>query len=388
MKKILILIVIYLAFISLGLPDSILGAGWPSMFKELGVPAHYAGIVFMIIAAGTVTSSLVSAKLIRRFGVAQITSFSVALTAIALLGFSISEHFIYLCLLAVPLGLGAGCVDAALNNYVALHYHAKHMNWLHCFWGIGASIGPIIMGTYLASGNTWHMGYQTIGLIQVGLVFLLLLSIPFWIRNQKVDSDEERTTSISYSNLIKVPGLKDALITFFCYCTIEATFGLWGASYLVFERNYQTDEAAKLVSLYYGGITLGRFGAGFITNMLSNKQLVYFGQGIILIGVTLIILPYEFTLVAGYLVIGLGCAPIFPALLHETPRNFGKEKSQTVMGVEMASAYIGMTLMPMLFGKISSELNFSYLPIFIIIILTVMLYFNRRLNNKVHKYHV
>jgi fucose permease len=352
MKKKLLLVVIYLAFISLGLPDSLLGPAWPTMFRDLHVPVHFAGILSMIVAGGTVVSSLFSGRIINRFGVASVTTFSVLMTALALLGFSQSQHFTYLCLLAIPLGLGAGCVDAALNNYVALHYKAKHMNWLHCFWGIGAAIGPIIMSKYLASGGSWTEGYFSVGGIQVALVVILFISTPFWIGNVgETQTKEAAESKISFGTLIGISGVKQALVVFFCYCTIEATFGLWGASYLVFNRGFEPDDAAKLVSLYYGGITLGRFVSGFITEKLNNRQLVYTGQAIIALGLIVILLPFKGTLLLGFFLVGLGCAPIFPSLLHETPRNFGEKYSQAIMGIQMASAYIGIMLMPLLFGE-------------------------------------
>ncbi|MBE7178468.1 MAG: MFS transporter [Mucilaginibacter polytrichastri] len=387
MKKTLLLIVIYLAFISLGLPDSLLGSAWPSMYKALQAPAYFAGIISMIVAGGTVVSSLFSAKLIRRFGVPAITTFSVFLTAMALLGFSFSQHFIFLCLLAVPLGLGAGCVDAALNNYVALHYAARHMNWLHCFWGVGAAIGPVIMARYLALGKSWTSGYFTVGWIQIGLVIILLLSLPLWVKKSAKSADgEEHADAASFKTLIKIPGLKHALIIFFCYCTIEATFGLWGASYLVFVRNFKTDDAARLVSLYYAGITVGRFISGLMTARLNNRQLVYTGQGIILLGIIVLMLPYNELLLPGFFLIGLGCAPIFPSLLHETPRNFDEKHSQAIMGIQMASAYVGITLMPLMFGKLASFTGYSALLVFLAVVLALMVWMTARLNGKVGEF--
>lgn len=382
----LLLVVIYLAFISLGLPDSLLGAAWPTMYISLAVPVQYAGIISMIVAAGTVVSSLFSSIFIRRFGVAVITTASVLLTALALLGFAYSHHFVFLCLLAVPLGLGAGSVDAALNNYVALHYQAKHMNWLHCFWGIGAAIGPMIMSAYLANGQPWTKGYQTIGWIQVFLVVLLFLSFPLWVKNKKPenagDKHEQKT---SFKTLMAIPGLKYVLVVFFCYCTIEATFGLWGASYLVFVKNFTPEAAARVVSFFYIGITVGRFASGFITTRFNNRQMVYAGQCIIVIGLIILLLPFNNFLLPGYFLVGLGCAPVFPALLHETPRNFGEQHSQTIMGVQMASAYIGITLMPLLFGELASRLGYSFFLWFIGIILIVKVYMNHTLNGVVSK---
>lgn len=384
MRKILLLIVIYLAFISLGLPDSLLGSAWPAMHGELDVPISYAGIIAMIVAAGTVISSLFSAPFINRFGVAKVTTISVLMTALALLGFSYFGNFIFLCLLAVPLGLGAGCVDVALNNYVALHYKARHMNWLHCFWGVGAAIGPLIMANYLEQGQSWSSGYNTVGWIQIALFVILLVSFPLWIRkNSKQNRNSPSEKKTSFNTLLKIPGVKQVLIVFFCYCTIEASFGLWGASFLVYSRSFEPDHAAKLVSIYYLGITLGRFISGLLTQKLNNKQLVYCGQGLIILGIIVLFLPFEATLLAGFLLIGLGCAPIFPGLLHNTPENFGKKYSQNIMGMQMASAYIGITLMPLFFGKLASFLGYSSLLWFIGIVLLIQIYMTIDLNKRV-----
>ena len=365
-KKLLLLLVIYIAFISLGLPDSLLGSGWPAMHRALAVPLHYAGVLSMIVAAGTVVSSLFSERIINRYGIPYVTTASVLMTALALLGFSISSHFSYLCLLAIPLGLGAGCVDAALNNYVALHYAARHMNWLHCFWGVGASMGPIIMANSLAAGKSWSTGYMTVGIIQISLVLLLIVSIPLWIKDQNSSSQKgEETNNQSYRKLISSRGLKEALIVFFCYCTIEATFGIWGASYLVKVRGFATDSGAAMTSLFYGGITVGRLISGFLAGMLNNKQLIWLGYILIFAGLLSINLPYDITLFVGFLLVGLGCAPVFPSLLHETPRNFGEDNAQAIMGIQMACAYIGITFMPLLFGQLSKQLDYSIFPWFL-----------------------
>ncbi|OYX22842.1 MAG: MFS transporter [Algoriphagus sp. 32-45-6] len=383
-QKSLLLAVIYLTFISLGLPDSLLGAAWPAMFEGLNIPIDYAGIISMIVAAGTVVSSLFSGKVIQSFGVAAVTTFSVLMTALALMGFSLSGEFLYLCLLAIPLGLGAGAVDSALNNYVALHHEARHMNWLHSFWGVGAAIGPMIMAGHLVSGASWTKGYETVAWIQLGLVMILVLSLPLWVRNKRRQeaNSEEKSPSL-FTMLQTFPGLKPALMVFFCYCTIEATFGLWGASYLVFEKGYEADQAARLTSLYFLGITIGRFFSGFLTAHFSNKQLVYLGQGVIGLGLGLLFLPFSFTTISGFLLVGLGCAPIFPSLLHETPVNFGEKNSQFIMGIQMASAYVGITLMPFLFGKIAFFTGYGFLLGFLGIFLVLIFTMTRTMNQKV-----
>lgn len=380
MKKRILLLVIYLAFISLGLPDSLLGSAWPAMFEDLGVPLDYAGIISMIVAAGTVVSSLFSGKIIDKFGVPAVTTFSVFMTAAALMGFSYSHQFYFLCLLAIPLGLGAGSVDAALNNYVALNYKAKHMNWLHSFWGVGAAIGPIIMAGYLAKGASWTNGYNTIAWIQIGLVVILLASMPLWVRSKNPHAEEDEKPQNHLALINSIPGLKPALLLFFCYCTIEASFGLWGASYLVFERGFEAEQAARFVSLYYLGITIGRFLSGFLTHFFTNRQLVYLGQGVIALGLIMLFLPIEFLILPGFLLIGLGCAPIFPSLLHETPVNFGEKQSQAIMGMQMASAYVGITLMPFLFGKIATMTGYSFLLAFLGIFLILLFVLTRAVN--------
>jgi fucose permease len=362
----LLLILIYLAFISLGLPDSLLGSAWPSMYGTLGVPLHYAGYIAMIIAGGTVVSSIFSERVIRRLGTGLVTAISVFMTAAALIGFSLSHTVIGLCFCAIPLGLGAGSVDAALNNYVALHYKARHMSWLHCFWGVGASAGPLIMAAYLTKGSPWNLGYRTVGVIQFCLVVLLFVSLPLWGKHT-VEAAQEQKRSMGYRELFRIPGVKQVLVTFFCYCSIEQITGLWGSSYLVRAKNISPDIAARWIALYFGGITAGRFISGFLTIKLNNRQMVRLGQGLIACGIVTLLLPINSTiaLLLGFFIIGLGCAPIYPSLIHETPKNFGSEYSQTIIGIQMATAYIGITLMPPLFGWIASHTTFSIFPVFI-----------------------
>jgi len=370
---IILLIIIYFSFISLGLPDSLLGSAWPSMYIVLNVPLHYAGFISMIVTGGSVFSSIFSEKIIKRFGTGIVTAASVFLTAAALIGFSVSGSFFMLCLYAVPLGLGAGSVDAALNNYVALHYKSRHMSWLHCFWGIGASAGPLLMSYFLIQKNSWSLGYRTIGIIQLCLVLLLFISLPLWKKNPMPEA-EAKNESIKFSKLIKIAGVKEALLAFFCYCTIELTTGLWGASFLVIEKGISPETAAKWISIYYIGITLGRFISGFITIKLNNKKMIRLGQIIMGSGIIVMILPFgNITLLPGLFMIGLGCAPIFPSLIHATPDNFGREYSQAIMGLQVAGAYIGSTLMPPAFGWLASLLGFSIFPIFIGLVLVIMI---------------
>lgn len=383
----LLLVIIYIAFISLGLPDSILGSAWPSMYGELNVPVSYAGIVSMIIAGGTIVSSLFSDRLIRRLGTGVVTVISVAMTAIALMGFSYSHSFLLLCLWSIPYGLGAGSVDAALNNFVALHYKSKHMSWLHCFWGIGATAGPYIMGLCLTGGLPWNSGYQTIGIIQIVLVVCLLLSLPVWkLKEASSENAESGQSSISLKETVKLPGAKPILVAFFCYCALEATTGLWASSYLVLYKGLSTQTAAKWASLFYLGITAGRFISGFITDKLGDKNMVRLGQAIALLGVVMLLIPNGMLsggtalTLPGLVAIGLGCAPIYPCLLHETPVNFGARNSQAIMGMQMACAYVGSTFMPPVFGLLAEHVNVALYPVYLIFFVILMFAMVEKMN--------
>ncbi|HEX2926270.1 MAG TPA: MFS transporter [Ruminiclostridium sp.] len=378
----LLLLIIYMSFISLGLPDSLLGSAWPAIRADLALPVSYAGILSFIITGGTIISSFLSEKVIRRFGTGAVTAVSVTMTAVALIGFSISSGFVWLCLLAVPLGLGAGSVDAALNNFVAIHYKASHMSWLHCFWGVGATAGPVIMAFFLTGEGGWRMGYRTIGIIQVCLIIILFISLPLWKKaGSEANSVEQRLQSKSLVDILRISGAKPALATFFCYCAFEAAAGLWGSSYLVINRGIAPNTAAKWISLFYFGITLGRFLSGFVTMKLSNRSLVRIGETIIAVGLICILLPMDdILLTSGFILIGVGCAPIFPCMLHETPNRFGKDLSQAFMGIQMAFAYIGSTLMPPLFGLIAQNLSFAAYPFFLMAILAIMAISNEKTN--------
>jgi fucose permease len=337
----------------------------------------------MIIAGGTVVSSILSERVIRRFGTSAVTTASVLTTAVALLGFSASHGFMALCLYAIPLGLGAGSVDAALNNYVALHYKARQMSWLHCFWGIGASIGPLIMSAFLIHKNSWNLGYLAIGIIQVCLVALLFISTPLW-RDKKIDETAMKNEPIKFAQLFRIAGVKQALVAFFCYCSIETTAGLWGGSYLVLAKGIAPEIAAQWTALYYVGITVGRFIAGFVTIKLNGRRMIRLGQGLIACGLVVLVLPFgKALLLPGLFIIGLGCAPIYPNLIHQTPENFGKEYSQAVIGIQMASAYLGTTLTPPVFGRIATIINFNVFPVFIGIMLALKIIMTEALNRKI-----
>ena len=367
----LLLPVVYLAFISLGLPDALLGSAWPSMYTELGASLSWAGIVSMIISVGTIVSALCSERLNLRLGTGGVTFLSVMLTAVALLGFSLSTSFWQLCLWAVPYGLGAGSVDAALNNYVALHYESRHMSWLHCMWGVGASIGPVIMGRALA-GGTWQGGYRTIALLQFALTAVLLLSLRLWKRPQaNVEGADFKPHPIP--ELLRRPGVPQVLLCFFCYSALEATAGMWAASYCTLVRGIDAETAARWASLFYVGITIGRGVCGFLTMKISDQNMIRLGQALIAAGVVLILAPLgQGTLFAGLITVGLGCAPIYPSIIHETPVNFGRDVSMSMTGLQMATAYVGSCLMPPLFGLLAQYVTPTLYPWFLALILALM----------------
>lgn len=368
----LLLAVIYLSFISLGLPDSLLGSAWPVMYGELGVPVSYAGIISMIIALGTILSSLESDRLTGKLGAGKVTAISVAMTAVALLGFSYSHSFLALCLWAVPYGLGAGSVDAALNNYVALHYASRHMSWLHCMWGVGASTGPYIMGYAMTSGGNWHVGYGYIGMFQIVLTIILIFSLPLW-KNRQVEKDEVKAKALKLSEVFKISGAKEIMITFFCYCALEQTTGLWASSYLTLHKGISIDKAARFAAIFYIGITIGRAVSGFVTMKLNDTAMIRLGEVIAFFGILILMFSFKESIsLAGLVIIGFGCAPIYPCIIHSTPALFGAEKSQAIIGVQMASAYIGTLLMPPIFGFIAEHINISLYPFFLLIMLILM----------------
>lgn len=381
----LLLIIIYFAFISLGLPDSLLGSIWPIAHRELGVPLAWSGPIFMIISLDTVVSSLLSDRLTRRLGAGLVTVLSVALTALSLFGFGISTSYWMLCLWAVPYGLGAGSIDAALNNYVALHFKSRHMSWLHCMWGIGASAGPYIMSMILTQGGTWHQGYQTISLIQLILTAVVMLSLPLW-KKQRLLADANTTNSnspshaLSLREIFALRGAKEVMITFFAYCALEQTAGLWASSYLSNFRGIDPVTAAGYASLFYLGITGGRAISGFITFLLNDSQMIRLGQGIAALGLLLLLFaPVDALSLAGLVITGLGCAPIYPSIIHSTPAHFGTDKSQAVIGVQMASAYLGNVFMPPLFGLIARYTSIALFPVYLILLLILMIIMHERL---------
>ena len=386
----LLLAVIYLAFISLGLPDALLGSGWPTMYTQLQVPFSYAGIISMIISAGTIVSSFFSDRLTRKFGAGLVTAVSVLLTAGALFGFSVSGSFYLLCIMAIPYGLGAGAVDAALNNYVALHYSSRHMSWLHCFWGVGAAASPYIMGFCLGKGLGWNRGYFSVSMIQIVITAILFISLPLW--KPRTDEKEEGTEperaeaapskALSLREILRIKGAPYILITFCAYSAMETTTGLWASSYLVQYLLMEPERAAKFASFFYLGITVGRFLCGFVADKMGDKALIRLGSGIVGAGILLVLLPFQVTTPAllGLVVIGFGCAPIYPAIIHSTPFYFGKENSQALIGIQMACAYIGSTFMPPLFGTLATGIGIWLYPVFLLVFEVLMVLTSEKLN--------
>lgn len=383
----LLLAIIYIAFISLGLPDSLLGAAWPVMHEDLRAPLSYAGIISMIIAFGTVVLSLQSDRLTIWLGTGKVTAISVAMTAAALLGFSASSEFWMLCLWAIPYGLGAGGVDAALNNYVALHYRSWHMSWLHCMWGVGAATGPYIMGMALEMGTGWPAGYHIIAVMQVVLTIILFASLPLWKeRKDEVQADSgHKRKPLSLREIFWIPGAREILVAFFCYSAVEQTCGLWASSFLNLSKGISAEQAASFGAMFFIGITVGRAINGFFAMRMHDESMIRMGQVLILLGIVTVMLPAgDAVALAGLILIGLGCAPIYPCIIHSTPTHFGKEKSQAIIGVQMAAAYIGTMLMPPLFGILANHLSISLLPIYLLVLLAIMAFMHERFIQKTH----
>lgn len=380
----LLLAIIYISFISLGLPDGLLGSAWPSMYEGFGVPVSYAGIVTMIISGGTILSALLSERTVNRLGTGLVTAISVAMTACALFCFSLCGQYWQLCLCAVPYGLGAGGVDAALNNFVAVHYKSRHMSWLHCFWGVGCSAGPYIMSYCLTNGLTWNKGYFTVFIIQLVLTAILVFSLPLWKKKAEEKAPaaaEKKPERLGIRKTLAIKGVKETVTAFLCYCAIEQTTGLWAVSYIVLEKGVSADEAAGWGAIFYLGITIGRFLNGFLTEKFSDRQLIRAGCCVIAAGVAVMLLPLgNIGAIAGLSLIGLGCAPVYPCLIHSTPERFGAERSQAVIGMQMACAYAGSTFMPPLFGIIANNISIALLPYFLTVLLAVMLVLSERAN--------
>ncbi|WP_206610408.1 MFS transporter [Actinomyces wuliandei] len=395
----LLLAIIYLAFVSLGLPDSLVGSGWPVMHEDLSVPLSFAGGATVIISIGTIVSSLASERLTRRLGAGVVTAVSVAATAVALLGFSTATQFWVLCLWAVPYGLGAGAVDAALNNYVALHYSARHMNWLHSFWGVGASVSPFIMSLALSTDASWPAAYRSIGLLQVGLAVVLATSLPLWRRvaampsgqlteeptaSGSTDSSTEGSDStgghVSLLTTLRIPGVPSVLLAFFAYCSFEQTAMLWGATFFVADRGFEASSAASFGALFILGLTAGRFLCGFFADRVGDRTLIRRGLTLGAVGAAVVALPLGPASCAGFVLAGVGAAPVYPAIIHSAPANFGRHRSQAVIGIQMAAAYTGATVMPPIFGILSGWTGLWLLPVYLLALALLGLVMSERLN--------
>jgi fucose permease len=369
----LLLILIYIAFISLGLPDSVLGAAWPSMYRTFGVPEGSAGIITMLMYSGTMISSIASDWIIRKLGTGKVLVISVAVTAITMLGFSMAGSFTVLCLIALPYGLGGGCVDASLNNYVATHYKARHMNFLHCFWGIGTIISPLIMGAFIENGGVWTQGYRAIAFFQFALVAVLMFSIPLW--KKTADKSTETSSPLSFRKLMRIPGVKASLAAFFCYCALETTMGLWTSTYLSEVKGVDLILATKCGMLFYIGIATGRLVSGMISEWLGDKQLIYTGTAITMLSLfALTLLPSNGPMLYLLIVLaGIGCGPIYPSMVHHSPEISGPEGSQMLIGFQLALSSAGSIMVPALFGIIVNNLSVALMPGFCMIFAFIML---------------
>lgn len=381
----LLLVLIYIAFISLGLPDSLLGSAWPIIQTDLNSVFSIAGYISMTVCAGTVVSSFFSNKLVARFGTGKISLVSVAMTAVGLIGYSLAPNIAVLFIMAIPLGLGAGSVDAALNNFVALHYKSKHMSWLHCFWGVGATAGPAIMSLFLMSDGGWRTGYTVIAIIQAVLVVLLLCTLPIWKKNDTVavESDKPPQKVITNREALKIPYVKLALVSFVFFCATELTTGLWSSSYLVATKGLSPSVAARWAAYFYAGITIGRLVAGFLSIKVKSATLIRIGQIICVVGAVTLMLPSTVSMF-GIILLGLGTAPIYPSMLHETPNRFGAASSGAIMGLQMAFAYIGSTFVPPLFGTIASATSIALFPYFLLVCILIMLVSSELLQKKLN----
>lgn len=385
----LLLCVIYLSFISLGLPDSLLGAAWPTIYPQFGVPVSYAGILSFVISLGTIISALMSDRITYKIGSGKVTAFSVGLTAAALLGFSLSGNFWLLVLFAIPYGLGAGGVDAALNNYVAIHYASHHMSWLHCMWGIGASISPSIMSFALTHNHDWHMGYRYISILQLILTTIIIFSLPLWKDRQIVGSmpersqmegdrekggEDKRLKPLKFRQIFSIRGASEIMVMFFCYCALETTAGMWASSYMALTKGIERSTAAQWASFFYIGITIGRAVSGFLTMRFNDPTMIRIGEGLLILGALILMIPFPGTdsSLVGLITVGLGCAPIYPCVIHATPKYFGADKSQAIIGVQMACAYTGTLAVPPVFGLITKSCGAAVFPFFLLIFILIM----------------
>ena len=367
----LLLALVYVCFISLGLPDSLLGSAWPVLHQEINVPVSFAGIISTVISLGTIVSSLLSDRLAKKWGSGVITAVSIAMTAVALFGFSISGSFWTLLLWSVPYGLGAGGVDAVLNNYVALHFKPQHMSWLHCFWGVGASVSPYIMSFSLLKLHGWNEGYLIVSIVQIVLSLVIFLSLPIW--KKSVEQEDVKSEPLRFGEILRIPGAVPCFILFFAYCSLELCASLWASSFLVEARGVAPEIASAFASLFYIGMTVGRGINGFFAMKFKDRTLIRAGLALIAVGVGLLFLPFSWGSLVGFVVVGLGCAPVYPCIIHMTPDLFGKERSQAMIGVQMAAAYSGFCFVPPLVGLFAEKISILLLPVCLAVLLVLII---------------
>lgn len=383
----LLLLIIYLIFISLGLPDSVLGSSFPAIAENLRISSDQAGYIGLVVSCCTILSSFCADRLVKKFHTKRVISYSILLTILGLVGFSFVRQgyafLFYLC--AIPLGLGAGCIDSALNNYVSLHYKAIHMNWLHCCWGVGASISPFIISSFIDSSNGssgWDRGIFVIAMVQLGICILSFLSFPLWKKTEAKEETKEEIPDVRISSFLKNPVFYLSLLGFFCYCGIETTLGNWGGSYFCYAIGFDTKTAAFLDSMFYLGITLGRFVCGPLSLKVKEKNMMRVGETFLVLGCILSMLRInQATAIAGYLFLGLGCAPIYPAIIRSTVYRFSKSASLKMISMEMAIAYLGNVTISPLFGLVAKNIgDFSILVYFVVVLLAVMIFSHEFIN--------
>lgn len=367
-----LMIIIFISYISLGIPDSLFGASWPAIYGEMSLPVSYANFITVIHATGTIISSLMSATIIKKLGTAKVTFLSALTTSIALLGFSLSDNIVWLCLSAVPLGLGAGSIDTALNNYVAVNYNARQMSFLHSSYGVGVTISPYLMSLAIGDGN-WRDGYRTMFIIQISIALLVLVTLPVWKKvKEKKDAPEVSQQTLSIPKAIKMPKVKPTLMMFVFSVAIEAVCLVFGATYLVEARGVTEEQGAECITFYFLGMTLGRILSGVFSNKLSPRQIIIYGECITFIAIILLLLPLNLTIATiGLFMIGLGNGPLFPNLTHLAPIHFGEELSQSLIGLQMAVSSVSVLFSPIIFGQIAEHIG-SYL--FPYVLMTLLLF--------------
>ncbi len=372
----LLLIIIYIAFIGLGIPDSLFGPAWPGIYTEFNLPISFANFITVICPCGTILSSFISAKLIEKLGTSKVCLISTLTTALTLLGFSFSPNIWVMCLLSLPLGLGAGAIDVALNNYVALHYSATHMSFLHCFYGIGVTLSPYIMSAVISTKAGWRGGYKIAFGLQLLISLILLLSLPLWgkVKHKTTyPESEEAHNALGFTETLKLPGVKSTCMLFFSSCAIEFMCGNWGSTYLVEHKHLTADIAARIITFYYIGIALGRFLSGVLAAKISCEKIVKIGQCVLGVAIMILLIPGPvYFSIAGLFLVGLGNGPLFPNLNYLTPQNFGEKFSQSVVSVQMCSSYVGILVGPFIFSLIGQTVGMVAFPFYILALFCVM----------------